>query len=46
MTCIKLLGCPALIVEEGKARISATLCTGCGLCVAVCPFKAIEGGSD
>jgi indolepyruvate ferredoxin oxidoreductase alpha subunit len=46
MACIKLLGCPALIVEAGKARISATLCTGCGLCVAVCPFKAIEGGSD
>jgi len=46
MTCIKLLGCPALIVEAGKARISASLCTGCGLCVAVCPFKAIEGGSD
>ncbi len=46
MACIKLLGCPALIVEAGKARISETLCTGCGLCVAVCPFKAIEGGSD
>ena len=46
MACIKLLGCPALIVEAGKARISASLCTGCGLCVAVCPFKAIEGGSD
>ncbi len=46
MACIKLLGCPALIVEAGKARVSETLCTGCGLCVAVCPFKAIEGGSD
>jgi len=46
MACIKLLGCPALIVEAGKARISANLCAGCGLCVAVCPFKAIEGGSD
>lgn len=46
MACIKLLGCPALIVEAGKARISASLCTGCGLCVAVCPFEAIEGGSD
>jgi indolepyruvate ferredoxin oxidoreductase alpha subunit len=42
MACIKMLGCPAIVVEEGKARIDEALCGGCGLCVAVCPYKAIE----
>ena len=39
--CIKLLGCPALVKQEGKTIIDAPLCTGCGLCVQVCPYKAI-----
>lgn len=43
MACIKLLGCPALVVVEGRARIDETLCTACGLCVSVCPYSAIEG---
>ncbi len=42
MACIKLLGCPALIVEEGKVRINEALCVGCGLCASVCPYNAIE----
>jgi len=45
MVCIKLLGCPALTVEEGMVQIDASLCTACGLCMAVCPSDAIEGGS-
>ena len=45
MACIKLLSCPALTVESGKVRISEELCTACGLCIQVCPYKAIEGGS-
>ena len=45
MACIKLLGCPALIIEGGKVHISESLCTACGLCVQVCPYKAIESGS-
>jgi indolepyruvate ferredoxin oxidoreductase alpha subunit len=43
MVCIKLLGCPALVVEEGKVRIDENLCAACGLCVSVCPYNAIEG---
>ncbi|MCJ7470291.1 indolepyruvate ferredoxin oxidoreductase subunit alpha [Candidatus Bathyarchaeota archaeon] len=43
MTCIKLLGCPALIIENGKVHIQETLCTACGLCASVCPYKTIEG---
>jgi indolepyruvate ferredoxin oxidoreductase alpha subunit len=45
MACIKLLGCPALTVESGKVHISEELCTACGLCIQVCPYKAIEGGN-
>jgi len=44
MACIKLLACPAIDVEEGKAVINEALCTGCGLCISVCPYGAIEGG--
>jgi indolepyruvate ferredoxin oxidoreductase alpha subunit len=40
--CVKLLGCPALIVEEGKVRINVGLCVGCGLCASICPYDAIE----
>jgi indolepyruvate ferredoxin oxidoreductase alpha subunit len=42
MACIKLLGCPALIVEDGKVGISEVLCTACGLCASVCPYNAIK----
>lgn len=42
MTCIKLLGCPALIVEGEKVQVDEKLCTACGLCVTVCPFHAIK----
>jgi len=42
MACVKLLGCPGLIVEGGKVGIDEALCTGCGLCASVCPYDAIE----
>ncbi|MGC9345333.1 MAG: indolepyruvate ferredoxin oxidoreductase subunit alpha [Candidatus Bathyarchaeales archaeon] len=44
MACIKLLGCPALIVENEKVRINEALCVACGLCASVCPYDAIECG--
>jgi indolepyruvate ferredoxin oxidoreductase alpha subunit len=42
MACIKLLGCPGLILEDGKVSIDESLCVACGLCASVCPYKAIE----
>lgn len=42
MACVKLLGCPALIVEEGIVSINEALCVACGLCASVCPYNAIE----
>ena len=40
--CMKL-GCPAISMSaDGSVHIDTTLCNGCGLCVGVCPFGAIE----
>lgn len=45
--CIKELGCPGIVLREGKAAIEQSLCTGCGLCAQVCPVQAIStGGAD
>lgn len=38
------LGCPAISMKEGKARIDQTLCVGCGVCEQLCPFDAIGEG--
>ncbi len=42
--CMKI-GCPAISIKENKAVIDITLCVGCGLCMDMCKFGAInEGG--
>ena len=43
--CMKL-GCPAISLVDGKTVIDQTQCNGCGLCVNVCPFGAIEKEGD
>jgi indolepyruvate ferredoxin oxidoreductase alpha subunit len=40
--CINELGCPALYMKDGRARIDKALCTDCGLCKTVCPVKCIK----
>ena len=41
--CIREIGCPALVTEEGRVKIEQNLCTGCGLCGFICPAHAIGG---
>ncbi|MDY3257802.1 MAG: indolepyruvate ferredoxin oxidoreductase subunit alpha [Ruminococcus callidus] len=44
--CIKTLGCPGIVLNNGKVQIEQSLCTGCGLCSQVCPTKAIGGSCN
>ena len=43
--CIREIGCPAIVVKDGKVTIEEGLCTGCGLCSQICPVHAIGGAS-
>ena len=36
------IGCPAISIKDGKARVDATLCVGCGVCEQMCGVKAFE----
>ena len=44
--CIREIGCPALVDENGRVAIDRNLCTGCGLCGYICPAKAIGGAEQ
>ena len=39
--CMKI-GCPAISMTDGKAKIDNTLCTGCGVCSQLCKFGALQ----
>lgn len=36
------IGCPAISMTDGKAKIDNTLCTGCGVCRQLCKFGALQ----
>ena len=36
------IGCPAISMENGKAKIDDTLCVGCGVCKQLCKFDALK----
>jgi indolepyruvate ferredoxin oxidoreductase alpha subunit len=40
--CLTIYGCPAFTMEGDTIKISKEACIGCGTCVAVCKFDAIE----
>jgi len=42
MICIKNFGCPAITLDNGNVTIIERQCTGCGVCIKICPFGAIE----
>ena len=35
------IGCPAISMVDGKAKIDNTLCVGCGVCEQLCKFDAL-----
>ena len=43
--CMKI-GCPAISMADGKARIDNTLCTGCGVCEQLCKFDALRAPKE
>lgn len=40
--CIRDLGCPAIVIQDGKVVIEPSLCYGCSLCEQICPTGAIQ----
>lgn len=40
------IGCPAISMTDGKAKIDNTLCTGCGVCMQLCKFDALMKGDE
>ncbi len=39
--CMKI-GCPAISIVDGKAKVDATQCVGCGVCGQLCKFDALK----
>jgi len=39
--CLEL-GCPAIEELDGRSVIDPAVCTGCGLCVQICPFCGLK----
>ncbi len=46
--CVKLFECPALVFQEGSGRVAVDpmTCSGCGVCLHVCPMGAITMGGE
>ena len=43
--CMKI-GCPAISMVDGVARVDNTLCTGCGVCAQLCKFDALKAPKE
>ena len=43
--CMKI-GCPAISIVDGKAKIDNTLCTGCGVCAQLCKLDALHSAKE
>jgi indolepyruvate ferredoxin oxidoreductase alpha subunit len=40
--CVRVLGCPGILVEDERYSIDQDLCDGCGVCADVCVQNAIQ----
>lgn len=40
--CIREIGCPGIVINDGRVEIDTSLCTGCTLCSQICPVGAIS----
>ena len=40
-SCMRL-GCPALVIKDGKVNVDQTLCVGCDVCTQLCKFDALN----
>jgi len=43
--CMRI-GCPAISIVDGKAKVDDTLCVGCGVCSQMCKFDALKAGKE
>ena len=43
--CMKI-GCPAISIVDGKAKVDETLCVGCGVCQQLCKFDALHSPKE
>ncbi|MBW1712688.1 MAG: indolepyruvate ferredoxin oxidoreductase subunit alpha [Deltaproteobacteria bacterium] len=39
--CVNTFACPAFFLEAGRVHIDPNQCTGCAVCVQICPEQAI-----
>jgi indolepyruvate ferredoxin oxidoreductase alpha subunit len=47
LLCVRTLSCPAMRIEaDGKMSIDESACTGCKICLQICPFDAIKAGGS
>lgn len=42
--CVSELACPAISKDGGKIAIDQSMCDGCGVCIQVCKYGALEAG--
>ena len=40
--CVNELACPAISKLDGKIEIDKSSCDGCGVCIQVCKYGALE----
>ena len=40
------IGCPAISMVDGVAKVDNALCTGCGVCAQLCKFDALQAPKE